>query len=764
MESTSEKERQSVLETYGLLNGGLPKKQLESIIKLASEICDTPVSLIDIVDEYNQRTIATYGEWEERTIPKEESICDIVVAEGKLKIIKNVWENKKLAGRLTDEDKERIRFYAGAPLKSPFGHTLGALCVIDSEPRELTDIQIESLQTLADEVMARLNLHRQAKLLKQKNKRLEKYSVFLKNSADILCIIDPKTRKIEDVNDDIDKYLGYSREQLIGRKFTDFADLQEVSHSDIDAWLSTMKERSFRKSIPISLRNELNKELWFQCTFTTENGKWYLTARNITYQREAEKRVVTLEDKFKKIAKATTDLLFEYNPTTGELTWSDSLHDILGYPPTDKHVDFDWWVDKVHPDDVKEVVKSFSNVLNTQINTWKASYRFMAYDGTYKYVLANIHIDRDEQGTPSSIIGALADISDLRKSELQLKSLISRLKHANHMADLGYWEMDLKTWDVTWSDEMYRILKADKTNVKPSVKYILDRCEPEEAEKLNRLIHKLAEGGKGEQTDHQISIEKSEKKYLSHIGELITEKNRSPKIIFTTQDITERKHREVEIAKALKEKETLLAEIHHRVKNNMAIISALLELKLFEGVDEAMTEFIRSSQSRIQSMAKIHEKLYQSDSFSHISFTEYVLEMIDFLKTSYLGGALDVTFDTKIDNVDLNINQAIPCSLIMNELITNALRHAFPASKNGTVTITVTKNGEEIRMTVEDDGIGLPDTFILDHHQSLGMTLIKTLSQQINAELTIGNSDKGCKCSVIFEKKEKMKGSASTFI
>lgn len=558
--------------------------------------------------------------------------------------------------------------------------------------------------------------------------------------------------------------MGYHREEFIGKKFTDFVNIKDDGIADIDSWFSTVKSENTRESLPISLKNKMNKEKLFQCTLTYDDEKWYLTARNITKQKKAEMCVSVLQDKFEKITKATTDIIFEYDPTTEDLNWIDGLTDIMGYPAAVKHVDFDWWADKVHPDEVEEVFLSFSNVLRTEKMTWKASYRFKAFDGTYKYVLANMHIDRNEQGTPVYIIGALSDISDLRKSELRQKRLLSRLNHANHIAELGYWEINLDTGEVIWSDEIYRILHADKNNVIPSMKYILTLCESEDHEKLNNFINDLSqENGVGE-IEHKISIQESGQKYLSHIGELVQEEGKSPIIIITTQDITDRKKREIEITKSLREKEVLLAEIHHRVKNNMAIISALLGLKLFQDIDKETEEFIKDSQSRIQTIAKIHEKLYQSDTFSHVSFKEYVVELIDTLRTSHKSEEVDVQFNANIDSVDLNINQAIPCGLIINELVTNALRHAFPYSKKGTVTVTVVSRDGQIHMTVEDDGVGLPAEFKIKGQQSLGMTLIETLSQQINAKLVIDNYEKGCKCSVVFDMKDKMRGAASSYL
>jgi PAS domain S-box-containing protein len=761
MNSLMEMKRLQELESYDI-DRSYPKEQLKSVIKLAAEICDVPVSLIDVVDKLNQRTIVAYGDWEEKSIPREKSICDKVVIEDNLLIIEDVRNNKQISERLSEEDLKRIRFYAGAPLRSPGGYTLGALCVMDSTPKKLTPFQRESLQTLADEVMARLELHRQKNLLTKQNRKLEKYSIFLKNSADILCIIDPETKKVEYINEDCDEELGFTRGELIEKNFTDIVESNVLADNDVENWLENNNQTNGRYSIPIRFKNNLNTEKWFRCNFTKEKDKWFLTARNITGQKKAEDHIKVLQDKFEKVAKATSDLIYEYDWKTGAISWGDGLKDMLGYPETEKVVDYPWWFDKVHPDDITDVKNEFSDLLKSDEVNWKKAYRFRTFNGSYKYVLNYSHIDRDENGSPDKIIGALADISDLKEAELRQKRLLSRLNHAHHLADLGYWEIDLNDETVFWSDEMYRIFSTEKST-EPSLDFILNHTVPEDAEKLTKLINELSTDREIRECEHKINLPGQEQKYLTHRGELVSDNGKPIKIIITTQDITDRKQKELKISQSLKEKETLLSEIHHRVKNNLAIISGLLELKLYQFDDKTTEDFIRSSQLRIKAMAEIHEKLYQSEMFSHVSFKEYIEDLISSIQASLLEERFEPEFITKTEDVHLNINQAIPCGLILNELITNSIKHAFPGREKGIIKILFTSEQDNINLSVADTGIGVPEDFNFEGTQSSGITLVKIFSKQLNADLNIGNTDDGFRCSVQFVKKN-VKGSASTFI
>jgi PAS domain S-box-containing protein len=229
------------------------------------------------------------------------------------------------------------------------------------------------------------------------------------------------------------------------------------------------------------------------------------------------------------------------------------------------------------------------------------------------------------------------------------------------------------------------------------------------------------------------------------------------------EDITEQKKRDEELKESLKEKEILLSEIHHRVKNNLAIISGLLELNLYQEEKSSTEEIIKDSQLRIKAMANVHEMLYESDSFSNISFSKYIDGLIESISNSFKDHNFTLNVKKNIEEVDLNVNQAIPCGLILNELITNALKHAFKRRNYGTVQIDLHHNQGVIELKVEDDGTGIPDDKNPLEFQSLGLTLIKILSQQLDADLDIGNSEKGFMARITFEPKVHLKGSSTSY-
>lgn len=229
------------------------------------------------------------------------------------------------------------------------------------------------------------------------------------------------------------------------------------------------------------------------------------------------------------------------------------------------------------------------------------------------------------------------------------------------------------------------------------------------------------------------------------------------------EDITEQKKKDEALKESLIEKEVLLSEIHHRVKNNLAIISGLLELNLYQEEKSSTEEIIKDSQLRIKAMANVHEMLYESASFSNISFSKYIDGLIESISKSFKDHNFKLRIKKNIEDVELNVNQAIPCGLILNELITNALKHAFKGRKNGTVQIDLHQIRGVIELKVEDNGGGMADDVDPLQSQTLGLTLIKILSQQLDADLDIGNSETGFFARIIFEPKTNLKGSSTSY-
>ncbi len=218
------------------------------------------------------------------------------------------------------------------------------------------------------------------------------------------------------------------------------------------------------------------------------------------------------------------------------------------------------------------------------------------------------------------------------------------------------------------------------------------------------------------------------------------------------RDITEKKQAQEQIENSLKEKEVLLREIHHRVKNNMQIISSLLKLQSGNIKDKKYSEMYKDSQNRITTMSLIHEKLYQSKDLSRIDLGGYIKELVNGLFISYDINPGKIRVNIDVENVSMGINSAIPCGLIINELISNSLKYAFPEGRSGEIRISLRSTGNSnFELIVGDNGVGLPIDMDLKKTESWGMRMVAILIEnQLHGEFSI-NRDKGTEYHIKFK-------------
>ena len=217
---------------------------------------------------------------------------------------------------------------------------------------------------------------------------------------------------------------------------------------------------------------------------------------------------------------------------------------------------------------------------------------------------------------------------------------------------------------------------------------------------------------------------------------------RPEKIVGSMRDITERKRAEEEIRVSLREKEVLLREIHHRVKNNMQVISSLFNLQAGHTLNEGCCAILKEAQTRIRSMSLVHEKLYQAGQLSRIDFGGYINSLALHLVHVYSAKPGRVRLETEFEDVTLDITSAIPCGLLLNELISNALKHAFPENRVGVVRITLKRGtGGLIEVRVADDGIGFPEDLDFAQAESFGIQIVNLLIRQLDATIELDRTN-----------------------
>ncbi|NGP88440.1 histidine kinase dimerization/phosphoacceptor domain -containing protein [Fodinibius halophilus] len=228
-------------------------------------------------------------------------------------------------------------------------------------------------------------------------------------------------------------------------------------------------------------------------------------------------------------------------------------------------------------------------------------------------------------------------------------------------------------------------------------------------------------------------------------GMIKSSKNTIKGYVIVASDISAEKEAQQKITRSLQEKEVLLAEIHHRVKNNLAVISGLLQMQIWDTENDYAVSALQQSQMRVRSIALVHENLYQSESLSYIEFDSFTEDLLESIKDSYLDD--DITINTDIDNIVLTVSQAIPCSLIINELIFNAFKDGNEAA----ISLQMKKQKEEIYFIIKDDGIGIKEEDL--DSDSLRISLLQVLANQLNGRLNI-HKDNGIAIEICFVPEE----------
>lgn len=268
-----------------------------------------------------------------------------------------------------------------------------------------------------------------------------------------------------------------------------------------------------------------------------------------------------------------------------------------------------------------------------------------------------------------------------------------------------------------------------------------------------------------------IDTKRNDEEYLNHrkkSGDVIKVKVESNDIpygesdarLVLADDVTEKLKAENELQASLNEKEVLLAEIHHRVKNNLALVSGMLQMQVFDEDNEEVINKLNNSMLRVETMASIHQLLYESSSFSRLEFSKIINKLIKATHDSFSSGK-DIDIEIETEPFELNINQAVPCSLIINEAITNVYKHAFKNRQRGWIKATLLRDDNQVTFILEDSGNGLPENFDISDLSSLGTKIISALVKQLEGTFSLlPRDEQGTVFKLQFSVKEE-KGPAS---
>lgn len=450
--------------------------------------------------------------------------------------------------------------------------------------------------------------------------------------------------------------------------------------------------------------------------------------------RDAEEALRKSEERLRLVISGTRQGLYDFDVRTGRIVVTPEYARMLGYEPEDFEETPASWAARLHPDDRAAGEALYLDCLEGRRSEYRTEYRLQTADGGYRWVLALGQVAaHGTDGRAWRIVGAHIDVSERKAHEeatLAAQNRAAALVAA--IPDLLF-EMDLEGRYLSAHAGNEALLAAPAEQI---VGRLVTDVLPEEAARevllalreahesghsLGRQAHlPLPEGG------HWFEFS------VARVGETGTDE----RFVLLSRDITSRKRFEDELRVSLKEKEALLKEVHHRVKNNLQVIASLLRMEVRRTRDDGVANVLREMQSRIRSMALVHESIYRSQNLSQVELAEYLRQVAVQLLSAYSADARGITLRLDLAAVGLPIEQAIPCGLIMNELITNSLKYAFP-QVGGEIRVTLGAAGDVVEFSVADTGVGLPPDFDARRGSALGLQLVSDLTRQLGGTLTI---------------------------
>ena len=341
----------------------------------------------------------------------------------------------------------------------------------------------------------------------------------------------------------------------------------------------------------------------------------------------------------------------------------------------------------------------------------------------------------------------------LRESEERYRTILESIEE-------GYYEVDLAGNLTFFNDSLCSIFgySRDELLGVNNRNYM----DPETSKNIYRIFNAVYHTGQPGKIFDWEFIKKDGAKIYVEISISLVKNSKGERAGFRgiLRDITERKLHEERIQAALEERTVLLREIHHRVKHNNQIISSLLGLQAYSIDDPKITELFQESQNRIKSMALIHEKLYRSENFSNINFNNYIQDIVTLLSQTYSVDLNTIQIQIDAHDPDLRLDTAIPCGLIINELVSNSLKYAFKGRSKGLLHVGLNRDDNNLyTLTVRDDGIGIPSDLDPENSSTLGLKIVSTLVNQLNGTITTGTG-RGAEFVIRFSDKPAARGFA----
>ncbi len=378
-------------------------------------------------------------------------------------------------------------------------------------------------------------------------------------------------------------------------------------------------------------------------------------------------------------------------------------------------------------------------------------------DGTRHDVIFHKAPFSDSKGNVAGLIGAILDISDRKRAEEALRTSEAKQSNALQMTQAGHWEYDVDSDRFTFNDNFYRIFRTTAAAVGgyqlSSGEYARRFLHPDDMAMVGietRAAIEATDANYSRQIEHRILYADGEVGHIAVRFFIVKDaQGRTIKTYGVNQDISQSKRAEEEIKRQLQEKETLLQEVHHRIKNNIATIGGILSLSMQKITSPEAVAALQDAIGRVDSMRVLYDKLLLSKDYQDISVKKYVESLTDAVVSLFPDQAR-IRLNQQFADFHLDPKRLFPLGIIINELLTNIMKYAFAGKKSGQIKLSLDKAGRRVTLVIQDNGIGLPDGFAVEGEKGFGLTLVKMLSQQLGGTFAI-ESHKGTRCTVTFD-------------
>jgi PAS domain S-box-containing protein len=453
----------------------------------------------------------------------------------------------------------------------------------------------------------------------------------------------------------------------------------------------------------------------------------------ISERARAERNIIDAEEKFRSLVE--NSLVGIYIIQDERYTYSNPKHDeIFGYSRNGM-LGMSIW--KVIPEVSKLTVKSAADKrTDNDIESVYYSYKAERKDGTL--IDVEVKETRMQYNGRMAVIGTLQDITERKKSEDELNR---QREYLRAVIDTDPNFVFAKDWEGRFTLVNKAVADVYGTTVEELTGKSDSDFNPnaDEVEHFLEDDREVIKTGKSKfVAEEKVSNSNTgESRWYQTIKVPLKAVDGTMQVLGVSADITARKLAEEITQKSLHEKELLLKEIHHRVKNNLQIIVSLLKLQSKYITDPQDLQIFNSSRSRVETMSLIHEKLYKSKDLSDINLGNYVKDLVTHILQAYKINHEEICFSIKSDSIQLSIDTAIPCGLIINELVNNTLKYAFPEGHKGRIEISIKRDEDDIILEIMDNGIGIPETFDIASSDSLGLQLVETLIKQISGKVEL---------------------------